>query len=53
MDSGKIADDEAGSPWPAWSELPPGSDFAVVAGMVKPIPCPDCGLAQAQKPGGG
>jgi len=45
MDSGKIADDDDGSPWPAWSELPPGSDLAVRMGLVKPIPCPKCSPA--------
>lgn len=42
MDSGKVADDEGNSPWPAWENLPAGSNLAVVSGMVKPIPCPVC-----------
>lgn len=42
MDSGKIANDDEKSPWPAWENLPPGSDFAVRMGLVKPIPCPKC-----------
>ncbi|MCV7230706.1 hypothetical protein [Mycolicibacterium komossense] len=40
---GKIATDDDGSPWGAWEELPPGSDFAVRLGIVRPIDCPDCG----------
>ncbi len=39
---GKIADDEDGSPWTAWESLPPGSDLAVRAGIVKPLVCPRC-----------
>lgn len=42
MDSGKIANDKDGSPWTAWESLPPGSDYAVKTGLVKPIPCPEC-----------
>jgi len=41
--TGKIADSQDGEPWSAWAELPPGSDFAVRSGLVKPIPCPTCG----------
>lgn len=39
---GRIADCETGEPWTAWQDLPPGGDLAVRAGIVKPIPCPDC-----------
>lgn len=39
---GKIADCGDGEPWTVWEELPPGSDLAVQAGIVKPITCPDC-----------
>lgn len=41
--SGQIANSDSGEPWPAWENLPPGSDVAVRLGIVKPIPCPDCG----------
>lgn len=39
---GEIADSEDGEPWTHWMDLPPGSNLAVVAGIVKPIPCPEC-----------
>lgn len=39
---GKIANDDDGSPWTAWENLPPGSDAAVKMGIVKPIECPSC-----------
>lgn len=39
---GKIANDDDGSPWTAWESLPPGSDLAVRAGIVRPIQCPGC-----------
>lgn len=38
----QIANDEEGSPWSRWANLPPGSDVAVKAGIVKPIDCPVC-----------
>lgn len=37
---GKIADSEDGEPW---ENIPAPSNIAVTLGMVKPIPCPDCG----------
>jgi hypothetical protein len=40
---GLIASGEEGAPWSFWMSLPPGLDLAVRAGIVKPIPCPDCG----------
>jgi hypothetical protein len=40
---GKIANTEDGEPWTAWTSLPFSSAAAVVAGIVKPITCPDCG----------
>lgn len=40
---GKISDNPSGEPWTRWESLPPGSDAAVRAGIVKPIPCPECG----------
>ena len=39
---GQIANSEEGEPWSAWADLPPGADLAVRAGIVKPIPCPEC-----------
>jgi hypothetical protein len=39
---GKVADTEDQEPWTAWEELPPGSDLAVRAGLVKPLTCPVC-----------
>lgn len=40
---GKIADGEEGAPWSYWQELPAQSAIAVQMGLVKPIPCPECG----------
>ena len=40
-DEGVIANDDDGTPWSFWAELKPPSNLAVVAGLVKPIPCPD------------
>lgn len=39
---GQIADDEEGTPWIAWLNLPLKSSLAVLSGLVKPIECPDC-----------
>lgn len=39
---GEIADSADGEPWTHWQSLPPGSNAAVVAGIVNPIPCPEC-----------
>lgn len=38
-----IATDDYGTPWIFWASLPPGSDLSIKMGLVKPIPCPDCG----------
>jgi len=40
---GKIDNSAEGAPWSMWKSLPPGSDAAVRAGLVRPVPCPDCG----------
>lgn len=40
---GRIASGEEGAPWPTWLDLPLKSATAVIAGIVKPIPCPICG----------
>lgn len=42
-------DDGDGAPWSAWLALPLGSAAAVVAGIVKPITCPDCGGSGAAR----
>lgn len=49
MGCGKIADSDDGEPWSDWEALPPGSDAAVKLGLVKPIPCPDCGGTGARE----
>ena len=40
---GKVANSEDQTAWVYWEELPAGSDLAVRAGLVQPIPCPKCG----------
>lgn len=44
---GQVANSEDAEPWSYWADLPPGSDLAVTMGVVRPVPCPDCGT----KPG--
>lgn len=39
---GRIANDSDGTPWKYWAELPLQSAVAVVAGIVRPLPCPRC-----------
>lgn len=39
---GQIANDSDGTPWSAWLNLPLDSAVAVVAGIVRPLPCPTC-----------
>ncbi|MEV6879691.1 hypothetical protein [Amycolatopsis sp. NPDC051128] len=39
---GQLADTDDREPWTAWENLPPGSDLAVKAGLVKPVPCDQC-----------
>ena len=39
---GKLADTDEREPWSAWLDIPLGSSMAVLAGIVKPIPCPEC-----------
>lgn len=39
---GRIANDDDRTPWKYWEELPVQSALAVVAGIVRPLPCPDC-----------
>ena len=40
---GKVANTEEQEAWVYWEELPPGSDLAVRSGLVRPVPCPECG----------
>lgn len=49
---GQIADSKDGEPWNDWEDLPPGSNVAVLMGLVKPIPCPTCGGAGVREEGG-
>lgn len=39
---GQIANDDEGTPWTYWAEMPVANAFAVVAGIVRPMKCPDC-----------
>lgn len=39
---GQIADDDDGTPWTFWAELKFPENMSIVAGLVKPIPCPSC-----------
>ncbi len=51
---GKIANDDEGTPWKYWLELPLHSSIAVLVGIVRPIECPACHgigqIAAAEKP---
>ena len=40
---GQIANDDEGTPWSFWLNLPVKSAVAVMMGIVKPLPCPECG----------
>lgn len=40
---GRVADSEHEEPWTAWMSLPLRSSLAVLTGMVRPKPCPECG----------
>jgi ssDNA-binding Zn-finger/Zn-ribbon topoisomerase 1 len=39
---GEVADTEDQEPWTVWLKMPLGSAAAVLVGIVKPIPCPEC-----------
>lgn len=39
---GQIANDEDGTPWRVWLDLPLRSSLSVLAGIVKPLLCPVC-----------
>lgn len=38
----QVADTEEQEPWTAWLDIPLKSSMAVVMGLVRPIPCPEC-----------
>jgi hypothetical protein len=40
---GKVADTDDQEPWTTWTSLPLHSAIAVVAGLVRPMTCPQCG----------
>lgn len=40
---GKIANDEEGSAWTHWENLPEESKLAIKLGLIYPIACPACG----------
>ena len=40
---GKVADTDDQEPWSTWMKLPVQSAAAILIGLVKPIPCPNCG----------
>lgn len=40
---GRLADSEGREPWTVWTSLPLASAAAVIAGIVKPVPCDGCG----------
>jgi len=39
---GQIANDDEGTPWKYWLEIPVKSAGAILMGLVKPITCPEC-----------
>jgi hypothetical protein len=39
---GRIANDDDGTPWTAWENLPVKSAAAVMLGLVRPVTCPEC-----------
>ena len=47
---GKLADTEQKEPWTQWTSMPLHSSMAVLSGIVKPIPCPDCGGSGKLRP---
>ena len=49
---GQIANSPDGESWTVWTSLPPGSDIAVKIGLVRPIPCPECGGVLVQRAAG-
>lgn len=49
---GRIANDDDGTPWTYWENLPLKSGLAVMAGLVRPQPCPACNGTGEQTDGG-
>lgn len=47
---GKVANTDDQEPWSQWANLPLQSATAVVAGLVKPIECPEC-CGSGNRPG--
>lgn len=47
---GRIANDDEHTPWTFWENLPVKSAAAVLMGLVRPIPCPDCGGSGRRAP---
>jgi hypothetical protein len=43
LGDGRIANTDDGEAWKYWLELPLQSAVAVTMGLVRPIPCPECG----------
>lgn len=39
---GRVANDGSNTPWIRWLQIPLGSSIAVLTGLVRAIPCPDC-----------
>ena len=37
-----ISEDGDITPWTVWTSLPLESSSAVLLGLVRPVPCPDC-----------
>jgi hypothetical protein len=46
----RVANSDDGESWKFWAELPPPSNLAVVAGLVKPVVCPRCHGTGRKKP---
>jgi hypothetical protein len=40
---GQLADSDDREPWTDWTALPLKSSDAILLGLVKPIPCDECG----------
>lgn len=50
---GEIANDDDGTPWKYWQEMPAQSALAVAMGLVRPVECPECrGTGVKQNPAG-
>ena len=47
---GKVANTDDKEPWTVWANLPVKSAAAVIMGLVKPIPCDECGGTGKRRP---